>query len=380
MAKYKERAQAVWGMSEGRDVIQLGSIRVRLIYFDSVGAKCSSVLVSTPEVSILVDPGAAGLQPSFPLSSEDKALFCRKAYERICRFGVGADVIVVTHYHYDHHPYPECLNRMDAVFRGKTLLIKDPNQWINQSQNKRALHFLRGLCQNFGGPVNFEDLLVSPKFRVQEDPFTSHQKTAALWRMAKGKKRKVFRAKQEWFNKTATKWREGGWVPDFQVDDTKVLLADGKEFTFGETKLRFSPPMFHGQFLDKIGWVVAFTVEHEDNRFLFTSDLQGPIIEEYADWITQARPDVIVADGPPLYAYGFMIGRADIIRVVNNMLTVMSQVRPNEIIWDHHLCRGLFRSRLKKVYSYAEEVGVRLCTAAEHMGHKPLIEQLKESK
>ncbi|MEA2089486.1 MAG: MBL fold metallo-hydrolase, partial [Thermoproteota archaeon] len=69
--------------------------------------------------------------------------------------------------------------------------------------------------------------------------------------------------------------------------------------------------------------------------------------------------------------------RADIDRVINNMLTIISKVQPNEIIWDHHLCRGLFKSKLKKVYSYAEKAGVRLCTAAEHMGHNPLIEQLK---
>ncbi|MEA2089402.1 MAG: MBL fold metallo-hydrolase, partial [Thermoproteota archaeon] len=208
--------------SEGQDVIRLGSIRVRLIYFDSMGAKCSSVLVRTPDVSILVDPGAAGLQPGFPLPLEEKALFCMKAYERIRRFGEQSDVVVITHYHYDHHPHPEYLDRMDTVFRGKTLLIKDPNQWINQSQNKRAFDFLSALYKIFGGNRDFKDLLVPSDLRMEEDPFYSHPKTTAFWRKAKGKKKKVFQAKLKWFEKTVENWREGGWIPDFQVGSTKV--------------------------------------------------------------------------------------------------------------------------------------------------------------
>ncbi|MFQ6125167.1 MAG: MBL fold metallo-hydrolase [Candidatus Heimdallarchaeota archaeon] len=366
-------------MSKGKDLIQFDSIQVRLIYFDSMGAKCSSVLVSTPDVSILVDPGASVLQPSFPLSSKDKAMYCEEAYERICRFGVRADVIVITHYHYDHYPNPAFLDSMDAVFREKTLLIKDPNQWINQSQNKRALEFLRGIYQEFGISGNFKEVLVDPHFQMQNDPYTSHPKTAALWRRAKGKKSEVFQAKQRWLDNSVRRWQKRKWVPDFQLGDIKILLADGREVTFGQTKLQFSHPMFHGQFLAKIGWVIGFTVEYEDSKFMFTSDLQGPIIEEYADWIVQTCPNIIVADGPPLYAYGYMLGKAEIDRIVNNMLTIMSQTRPKKIIWDHHLCRGLFKSKLKNVYSYAKKMGVRVCTAAEHMGHKPLIEQLKES-
>lgn len=370
----------MYEMSEGEDLIRFGSIQVRLIYFDSMGAKCSSVLVSTPDVSIFVDPGASVLQPGYPLSSEDKTMYCEEAYERICRFGVLADVIIITHYHYDHYPNPAFLDSMDEVFRKKTLLIKDPNQWINQSQNKRALEFLRGIYQEFGTSGDFKEILVDPHFQMEKDPYTSHPKTAALWRRAKGKKTEVFQAKQRWFDNSVRRWQKGKWVPDFQLEDIKILLADGRAFTFGQTKLQFSRPMFHGQFLEKIGWVVGFAVEYEDSRFLFTSDLQGPIIEEYADWIIQARPDIIIADGPPLYGYGFMIGKAEIDRVIKNMVTIMSQSRPKEIIWDHHLCRGLFRSRLKKVYSHAKEIDVRLHTAAEHMGNKPLIEQLQESK
>ena len=361
---------------KNRDLIKLGSIEVRLLFFDSLGAKCSSVLVNTPDVSILVDPGAAGLQPGFPLSSEEKASLREKAYERILRYGASSDIVIITHYHYDHHVHPSRLEEMAELFKGKTLLVKDPNQWINKSQRKRAFDFLSNLYRMLGGYGSFQSMLSESKFTMKKDLFEEYPKTTAIWQKAEGKKLMVYQAKKRWFNKIVESWRQNKWIGNFKAGNTEVILADGKKFVFGNTKICFSSPMFHGQFLDNIGWVLGFTVEHDNEKFLFTSDLQGPIIEEYADWIISSEPDLIVADGPPLYTYGFMIGKEDVERVVKNMQTIIHEAKPREIIWDHHMCRGLFRSKLRKVYSYAEEMGVKICTAAEHIGRKPLIEQV----
>jgi len=365
---------------KGRDLIALRSIKVRLLFFDSLGAKCSSILIETPDVSILVDPGAAGLQPGFPLSSEEKASLRERAFERILRYGASSDIVIITHYHYDHHVHPSRLEEMIELFKGKTLLVKDPNQWINRSQRKRAFVFLSRLYQMLGGSEPFDNLLESPKFTMRKDPFEDHPKTTALWRKAEGKKLMVYQAKRRWFNRIVESWRQNNWIREFRVEDTEVRLADGREFIFGDTKIRFSHPLFHGQFLGNIGWVLGFTVEHDDDKFLFTSDLQGPIIEEYADWIINSKPDLIIADGPPLYTYGFMIGKEDVERVANNMQTIIREAEPSEIIWDHHMCRGPFRSKLKKVYSYAKRMEVKICTAAEHLGRKPLIEQILSSQ
>ena len=38
--------------------ITIGKIRVHLVWFDSMGAKSSCLLIETPDVKILVDPGA----------------------------------------------------------------------------------------------------------------------------------------------------------------------------------------------------------------------------------------------------------------------------------------------------------------------------------
>ena len=41
-------------------------ITIKPVWFDSLGAKSSCMLVKTPDVKILIDPGIAAMQPSFP--------------------------------------------------------------------------------------------------------------------------------------------------------------------------------------------------------------------------------------------------------------------------------------------------------------------------
>ncbi len=362
----------------GRDLITLGSLKIRLLFFDSMGAKCSSIMVYTPDVSILVDPGAAAMQPAFPLPPEEKARLREKAYERIRRYGTSSHVDVITHYHYDHHIHPDRLEEMAALFRGKLLLIKDPNQWINKSQRKRALKFLSKLYSMLGGD-DFTKLFSPPKPKAYKDFTEKYPKTANLWEKSRGKKKKVYEAKKRWFSKTLESWNAQEWIENFDVDGTRVILADGKKFNFGHTKITFSDPMFHGQFLDNVGWVIGLTIEREGNKLLFTSDLQGPIIEEYAEWIINMKPNFIIADGPPLYTYGFMIGKEEIKQSIKNMQKIICEAKPIGIIWDHHLCRGIFRSKMKDVFAAAKKMGVCLSTAAEHLGRQPLIEELENS-
>ena len=45
------------------------------VWFDSFGAKSSCVKIETPDVSIVIDPGVAIMQPSFPASLVQKLLW-----------------------------------------------------------------------------------------------------------------------------------------------------------------------------------------------------------------------------------------------------------------------------------------------------------------
>ncbi len=94
--------------------------------------------VETDDLRILVDPGVSlaplryGLEPH-PL--EWRRL--EETWEAVRGYAEGSDVLIVTHYHYDHHDpaYPE-------LYMGKRVFIKDPKENINRSQRGRASMFL----------------------------------------------------------------------------------------------------------------------------------------------------------------------------------------------------------------------------------------------
>ena len=60
-------------------------LQFNLIWFDSLGAKSTCTLVRTPDISILIDPGAAIMQPGFPASLEKKIYWLEKARKAIKR-------------------------------------------------------------------------------------------------------------------------------------------------------------------------------------------------------------------------------------------------------------------------------------------------------
>ncbi len=61
-------------------------------------------------------------------------------WSRIKKYAEKADVLIVTHYHYDHHEPDE-----PGIYRGKIALIKHPEENINLSQKRRARFFLEML-------------------------------------------------------------------------------------------------------------------------------------------------------------------------------------------------------------------------------------------
>jgi predicted metallo-beta-lactamase superfamily hydrolase len=117
-------------------------MKLKYIAFDSLGVKSSCFMLESGGRGghkILFDPGIAGEVDSFPLSWTERASLVRKYEKDIRKACKASDVIVITHYHYDHH-IPE-----KNLYRGKTLLVKDPLKFINRSQAGRAETLLPGL-------------------------------------------------------------------------------------------------------------------------------------------------------------------------------------------------------------------------------------------
>lgn len=261
-----------------------------------------ATFVETKGANILIDPGVAlapkryGLPPH-PLELERM----KEHWAKIRGYAYRSDVLIVTHYHYDHHNPQE-----PEIYRGKVVLLKHPKEKINRSQKERATFFLEQLG-NLSGELHY---------------------------------------------------------------------ADGQEFPFGATWIRFSPPVYHGV-NPRLGHVVEVSIE-EDGKFLFTSDVEGPVVEDQARFILEEDPERIFCDGPMTYMLGYRYSQESLQQAVRNLVEILRKTGVQKLILDHHFLRDLdWQSRIGPVFEVAESKGVTVLTAAQFAG---LEDDLLEAK
>lgn len=130
----------------------LQRLKVLPLAFDSFGVRSMATYVETKDMKVLIDPAVSlgprryGLPPHrLELERMDLTWNDIKNYASKC------DLLIVTHYHYDHHN-PDDID----FYKDKTLYIKDPKNNINKSQLERASHFLKEL-QGLPKAVEFAD-------------------------------------------------------------------------------------------------------------------------------------------------------------------------------------------------------------------------------
>ncbi len=291
-------------------------MKVKLVWFDSLGAKSSCTFVKTKDISIIIDPGVSRMHPSFP-GGEEKMRWYEKGKREVRKYFEKAEVVVISHYHWDHF-------WREGSYEGKIVFAKNPNKFINKSQRERAVRF-------FGEVLGIIQELNS--YTIQEIP-------------------------------------------------GRVLFPEGRRFRFGETVIEFSKPMFHGKENSRLGWVFMTTVR-EKKVLLHSSDLNGPIIESYAEEIKRISPDFIILDGPPTYLLGYNLSKKNLERAIKNVIDIIKKTSFEVLIWDHHLPREpRFRERTKEVWNLAKELKKNVMTASEYeFGKKPVVERfLKERR
>ncbi|WP_290902245.1 MBL fold metallo-hydrolase [Ferroglobus sp.] len=106
--------------------------------FDSFGARSMATFVLTKDVRIIIDPSVALGPRRYGLPPHEKEIRRKeKLWEKIKKYAGRAEIVIITHYHYDHHNPHEV-----EVFRDKIVLIKDPKNKINRSQMGRSAFFL----------------------------------------------------------------------------------------------------------------------------------------------------------------------------------------------------------------------------------------------
>jgi hypothetical protein len=255
-----------------------------------------ATLVQTNDVTIVIDP-AVSLAPRRyglpPHEVEWERL--TEIADEIYNQGRSADVIIITHYHYDHHDPGKHIS-LD-LYNNKILLIKDPKNMINVSQRIRAHRFLKFI---------------------------------------EGRPKEIF-------------------------------VADSRTFSFKDTKITISKPVMHG-YNDRLGYVCEVLIDDGSKRFLFSSDIEGPVNDEQLEFILRSNADLIIIDGPPTYLLGYKFDEKFLNISIKNLRSIVRKFPKSKIIVDHHLIRDL---NYTEFFSKVSED--RLLTAAEYMGKKPIL-------
>ncbi|BFH72721.1 MBL fold metallo-hydrolase [Sulfurisphaera javensis] len=275
-------------------------MKITPLAFESLGVRSQATLVETKDVRILIDPAVSlaprryGLPPH-QLEVEKLTELAKKIYE----VSKDVDVIVITHYHYDHHD-PGYVVPID-IYKDKIVFIKDPTNNINNSQKfRRAPKFLKAIKDK-------------PK---------------------------------------------------------KIEIADGKEFTFGSTKIIFSNAVPHGAD-ERLGYVVQVGITDKDGTVLFTSDIEGAPKDQHVEFTKKIQPNIIIIDGPLSYLLGRALSKEDLDKSIRNMEFIVKNGLQYAII-DHHVLRDLNHSTiLKPVKEVAKDVGCKVISAAEYLGLEP---------
>jgi len=281
-------------------------IKVIPLAEESLGVRSMCTYVETSDTKILLDAGAS-LAPKRlgypPHPREYQALAeCRK---RISNTAEKADIITISHYHFDHHTpsYIDWFTNWSSpevakkIYEGKLVLAKSYRSMVNASQRRRG------------------------------------------WM----------------FKKTG-----GSYAKSLEV-------ADGRTFKFGETKLKFSEPVFHGPENSELGWVLMVTIEFAGEKIVFASDVQGPMYTPTLNKILAENPQLVLVGGPPTYLAGFRVKDEYIEMGMRNLRSLVESV-PTTILEHHTLRDEKWRSLSQPIFDAATERGHKVLTAAEFSG------------
>lgn len=158
------------------------------------------------------------------------------------------------------------------------------------------------------------------------------------------------------------------------VGNAKALhIADGASISMGNTTIRFSNPLPHGE-SSNLGYVVAICIADDDKTILYTSDIEGGPKENHKELLDLCKADIAVIDGPPIYLLGYKYSENSLRLSIEFIISLLNLESIKLIVLDHHLCREIgYKEKLAQIFEKAEMLGKHIKTAAEFMGLKPLF-------
>lgn len=144
----------------------------------------------------------------------------------------------------------------------------------------------------------------------------------------------------------------------------RLQSADGWVRREPTLTLEGSPPLAHGLEGGPLGYVVALTVDDpaERERFVFASDVQGPLSPVVTAFLVRQRPTLLYLSGPPSYIER-ELGAGLVDRGAENLRRVMDATGCR-VIMDHYALRD---ARWRERFAPLWDTG-RVLTAAGWLG------------
>lgn len=274
---------------------------------ESMGVRSLCVYVETNDVKILLDAGVALGQRFYltPHPLEYEAL--RDARAKIREYASKADAVTISHYHFDH--YTATWKDLDAKW-----------SWSSYDEAAKIYGGKTVYAKDFRSGINY-----------------SQRKRGYIF---------------------------GKMTADFVKE---IVYCDSTTYQVGETELRFTEPLSHGEEDSALGYVVAVDIVCGEEKLSFYPDVQGPVSEKTLSKILEAKPQTLIIGGPPLYLSGWQIEERSIKQGLSSLKKVVEEV-PLTLL-DHHILRsdeGL--AETSALREYAEKTGNTVRTFAEHVG------------
>ena len=276
---------------------------------ESLGVRSMCTLVETPDITVLLDAGVSVAPYRFSLLPHPIEFQTLARLRRSIEEAAGrAEVVTISHYHFDHHTpsYEDWLAN-----------------WTEATESARRI---------------YQDKLVIMK--NPKDKINPSQRERA-WM----------------FQKTGGRLAKG------------LSVADGREFVFGGTVMRFSEAVSHGPEDAFLGWVVMASIECSGECFMHAPDVQGPMSARAMEIVLAEKPDVLMVGGPPFYLSGFKVDEGQIQKGLSNLVKIVETV-PITMLEHHALRDAHWREKAELVLSASEKAGHLLVTGAEYVGAK----------
>ena len=266
---------------------------------ESIGCRSLATYVEAGRLKIFIDPGVALAPRRYGLPPHELEIGVKEmVWDEIVDHASKSDIVIVTHYHYDHHnPW----DSLEEVYGDKVVILKDFKNNINPSQIRRS-HFLLHRLEGAG------------------------------------------------------------------IDISEIEVGDGRSFEFDDIHISFSEPFYHGD-SPRLGYVVMVLIEYGDERFLFTSDVEGMMYEAPLNHVLTVRPNIILMDGPPTYLKRY---DEEVISYTFESIKKVCQIPElKTLILDHHFTRDKNYRDILQSNLLNMDCEVRIVNIAEYMGVEP---------